>query len=99
MSNSGQDRLSTNRRGFMTLTAGALGAVALGSDHAWSQVGGAARARSNIPNFYPVKVAPPDFPGSAAGNQPGYINFPKQLVKSVAEKPAKSAIGALSRRG
>jgi putative aldouronate transport system substrate-binding protein len=85
MSNSGQG-LSPNRRGFMGMTAGALGALALGNEPAWAQ--GAARARRNMPNFYPAQIAPPDFPGSAAGNQPAYSSFPKQLVKTVTQRPA-----------
>jgi len=55
-----------------------------------SLAGALAAGRSPaLPNYYPAKSAPPDILGNAKGGEPGWVNFPKDLVKSVAEVPAK----------
>jgi putative aldouronate transport system substrate-binding protein len=48
----------------------------------------AARGGPTLPSYIPTELAKPDLPGTAAGVDPGYLTFPKTLVKSVAEKPS-----------
>jgi hypothetical protein len=41
-----------------------------------------------LPTRVPIQVVPPDFPGSADGLvDPGYINYPSNPFKAVADKP------------
>lgn len=51
----------------------------------------AATAKSGtslLPSYIPFSGPAPDLPGSAAGVEPGYLTFPKNLVRSVPETPA-----------
>ena len=40
-----------------------------------------------LPTYVPFQGAVPDLPGTAAGIDPGYTTFPKNLVKSVTDTP------------
>ena len=51
----------------------------------------AAPSGLKLPTFVAFQGAPPDLPGSDAGVQPVYINYPKSPVRSVAAPPGKSA--------
>ncbi len=78
-----------DRRGFLAGSAAGLGALALNASP-FSLASALAAGRSPaLPNYYPAKSAPPDILGNAKGGEPGWVNFPKDLVKSVAEVPAK----------
>ncbi|MBV9581079.1 MAG: extracellular solute-binding protein [Chloroflexi bacterium] len=41
-----------------------------------------------LPTYTPIELVKPDLPGTAAGVDPGYLTFPKTLVKSVNDTPA-----------
>ncbi|MEU8567596.1 extracellular solute-binding protein [Streptomyces pathocidini] len=84
-----------NRRGFIG-AAGAAGLAVAGtgaltgcSDSGAAPGHGAeASAELKLPTYAPAKVAPPDLPGDAAkGVDPGYLRYPKELVKSVPTPP------------
>jgi putative aldouronate transport system substrate-binding protein len=84
----GEGKLSVDRRELLALGAGGLGALALSSSPLSVASALAASNSSAWPNYYPAPVAPPDIPGDATGLEPGYINFPRELVKLVNETPA-----------
>ncbi len=78
-----------DRREFLKLSAAGVGAAALGASPL-SLGSAVAQGRSpNFPNFYPASVATPDIPANPLGGSPGYFTFPRNLVKSVARKPAE----------
>ncbi len=87
MSNSGNHEV--DRRKFLAMSAAGVGALALnGTPLSLGRARAQAVRSSAYPNYYPANVAPPDIPGNAAGAEPGYTKFPRQLVKSVSETPA-----------
>ena len=47
-----------------------------------------AAARSNVPTYIPAQGPKADYPSSDKGVENGYVRFPQQLSKSVAETPA-----------
>lgn len=47
-----------------------------------------AAARSNVPTYLPAQGPKADYPSSDKGVENGYVRFPQQLSKSVAETPA-----------
>lgn len=90
MTQARQGKVTVDRRGFLNMSAGGLGALALNSSPLSLTRALAAPARSAaLPNYYPAKTAPPDILGNAKGGEPGWVSFPKELVKSVAATPAK----------
>jgi len=89
MSRSVRGNEAVDRRGFLSLSAGGLGALALNASPLSLASALAAGRSPAFPNYYPAKVATPDIPGNAKGGSPGYVTFPKTLVKSVLERPAK----------
>jgi putative aldouronate transport system substrate-binding protein len=48
----------------------------------------ASTAGAKLPSYIPIKGPKPDLPGTAAGVQDGYINYPKNLIQSVKRTPA-----------
>jgi putative aldouronate transport system substrate-binding protein len=89
VSRSKKNNHSVDRRGFLAGSAAGIGALALsGSPLSVGRALAAGRS-PNLPNFYPANLAPPDIPAHPKGGAPGYINFPKNLVKSVKQTPAK----------
>jgi putative aldouronate transport system substrate-binding protein len=92
-----------NRRLFLGITAGGVASLSLmlagctpaapaGSGASKPTAGatpGAAAKKSNIPTYVPAKVPTPDFPSNEKGYEAAYVNFPKELTKSVTEVPAK----------
>jgi putative aldouronate transport system substrate-binding protein len=50
-------------------------------------VGSAGKKLTPWPSYVPAKVPPPDLPGTVAGVQPGYLQYPTHLLTSVPEKP------------
>ena len=65
MSRSVNGNETVDRRGFLSLSAGGLGALALnGSTLSLARALAAGRSPA-FPNYYPAKVATPDIPGNA----------------------------------
>src|SRR5262245_29897001 len=80
---------SVDRRGFLGVAAGGVGALAL-ARHGLADslvppgtsAGGSiaqARRASVVPTYIAARVAPPDIPGLPNGAEPGYFKFPKDL--------------------
>src|SRR5690242_13810385 len=44
-------------------------------------------AKLQLPTYVPVQGPQPDLPGTADGLDPGFVNYPRQLFKSVQDKP------------
>lgn len=86
MKHPSMDKLGVDRRQLLALGAGGLGSLALNASPLSIARAFAASGTSALPNHYAAKVAPPDVP---LDSSPGYLTFPKNLVKSVAEKPGK----------
>src|ERR1051325_11509044 len=42
-----------------------------------------------LPAYIPIELVKPDLAGTAAGVDPAYLSFPKNLVKSVKDTPSK----------
>jgi putative aldouronate transport system substrate-binding protein len=42
-----------------------------------------------LPSYIPIELAKPDLPATAAGVDPAYLTFPKNVVKSVSETPSR----------
>jgi putative aldouronate transport system substrate-binding protein len=87
---------SLTRRGFLTAAAGAAGAVAAapllsacGTGAAVASGSTSASALAKIlPSYVPLSVSgiKPDYP-SIQGSEPGYLNYPTTLVRTVSETP------------
>ncbi|MFC9609508.1 hypothetical protein [Streptomyces sp. NPDC056938] len=83
-----------NRRGFLgaatvagLTVAGAGSLTACGSGAASSGGGAKASAKLKLPTYVPANVPAPDLPGNAAGLDPAYLRYPKNLTRSVSKKP------------
>ena len=89
------DTCTINRRELLALGAGGLGALALSGT---SVTPASAQRRSPaLPNYIPSTVATPDIPGNASGAEPGWINFPRNLAKVVADTPGRGGeVNAMS---
>ena len=48
-----------------------------------------AASASGLPSYVPVQGPAPDLPPTADGVDPGYLNFPRTLFKSVAQTPGQ----------
>src|SRR5690242_8897189 len=44
-----------------------------------------------LPTYVPAQGPTPDYPGTADGVDPGYVKFPANLSRSVADAPLKGA--------
>ena len=84
-----------SRRGFLTASAGTLGAVAAapllaacGSGGAPAKTGAATGSllQQILPHYKVSDLVKPDYP-SVSGSSPAYLNYPANLVKTVAEIP------------
>jgi len=83
-----------SRRGFLTATAGAVGAVAAqpllaACGHAGSGTSGTtstSELSKILPDYVPASGVKPDIP-SVDGSDPGFITYPANLVRTVAEMP------------
>lgn len=92
-----------NRREFLGVTAGGAAALALaactptapaGSAKPGAASGGAPAGsgggkKPNYPTYIAAPIPKPDHDPSAKGYEAGYVNFPKELTKTVKETPAK----------
>ncbi len=97
MENSGKGKRGVDRRELLALGAGGLSALALNGSPLSVTKAFAASSGSARPNYYPAPVAPPDIPGDANGAEPGWVTFPKKLVKLIDETPAKGGeVNAMS---
>jgi putative aldouronate transport system substrate-binding protein len=83
------------RRGFLTATAGAAGAVAAapllaacGSGGAPAKTGAASTSLLEriLPKYKASNLVKPDYP-SVNGSSPAYLNYPANLVRTVSEIP------------
>jgi hypothetical protein len=52
--------------------------------------GTGASAKLMMPSFVPVQAATPDLPATAAGLDPAFVSYPRNLVKSVPRTPGSS---------
>lgn len=81
------------RRSFLQLTAaGALGVVgldALAACTTASVTTPSGGGSVTLPSYVAAKIAKPDLPGNAQGVRNEYWHYPKDLIKSVKEKPGK----------
>jgi putative aldouronate transport system substrate-binding protein len=84
-----------SRRGFLTATAGAVGAVAAqpllaacGGAGAPAKTGAASTSllQRILPHYKPSSLVKPDYP-SINGSSPAYLNYPSNLVRTVADTP------------
>lgn len=84
-----------SRRGFLTATAGTLGAIAAepllaacGTAGPPAKTGAASGTtlKQILPNYYPSSLVKPDF-ASVNGSSPAFLNYPTSLVKTVTETP------------
>jgi putative aldouronate transport system substrate-binding protein len=84
-----------SRRGFLTATAGAIGAVAAepllaacGSGAAPVKTGAATAPllQRILPHYKANSLVKPDYP-SISGSAPAYLNYPSDLVRTVASTP------------
>jgi putative aldouronate transport system substrate-binding protein len=84
-----------SRRGFLTATAGAVGAVAAqpllsacGTGGAPAKTGAASTSllQRILPHYKPSSLAKPDYP-SVAGSSPAYLSYPSTLMRTVADTP------------
>jgi putative aldouronate transport system substrate-binding protein len=84
-----------SRRGFLTATAGAVGAVAAqpllaacGSKAAPAKTGAASTSllQRILPHYKPSDLFKPDYP-SIAGSTPAYLTYPSTLVRTVSDIP------------
>ena len=92
-----------NRRAFLS-AAGLVGLsatlpslAACSSGGTTGQAGAAASAKLTLPAYVPARVAAPDLQGNDLGLDPAYLNYPTNLVRSVATAPGDgSRITALT---
>ncbi len=85
-----------SRRGFLTATAGAAGAVAAQPLLAACGGGGGAPAKTGaasasllqriLPHYKASSLVKPDYP-SINGSSPAYLSYPTNLVRTVADTP------------
>ena len=84
-----------SRRGFLTASAGALGAIAAepllaacGSAGPAAKTGAASGTtlKKILPNYAPSDLVKPDYP-SVNGSSPAFLNYPAKLVRTVSETP------------
>jgi putative aldouronate transport system substrate-binding protein len=84
-----------SRRGFLTATAGAVGAVAAqpllsacGTAGAPAQTGAASASllQRILPRYQPSSLVKPDYP-SVAGSSPAYLAYPSTLARTVSATP------------
>ncbi|MFD7658216.1 extracellular solute-binding protein [Actinosynnema sp. NPDC059797] len=81
--------MSVNRRGFLSLTAAAGGALLVGCGEPAPRDSGTAldgdALAELLPTHAPVEFAKPDLPG-VGGSVPGYLSYPRDLVTAVEGK-------------
>ena len=84
-----------SRRGFLTAAAGTVGAVAAqpllaacGTGGAPAKTGAASTTllQRILPHYQASSLGTPDYP-SVDGSAPAYLNYPSNLVRSVADTP------------
>jgi putative aldouronate transport system substrate-binding protein len=84
-----------SRRGFLTATAGAVGAAAAqpllaacGTGGAPAKTGAASTSllQRILPHYKPSNLVKPDYP-SVAGSSPAYLTYPSDLVRTVSDVP------------
>jgi putative aldouronate transport system substrate-binding protein len=84
-----------SRRGFLTATAGAIGAAAAqpllaacGTGGAPAKTGAASTSllQRILPHYNPSSLVKPDY-GSVAGSSPAYLSYPSDLVRTVSAIP------------
>jgi putative aldouronate transport system substrate-binding protein len=84
-----------SRRGFLTATAGAVGAVAAqpllaacGTGGAPAKTGAASESllQQILPHYKASSLVTPDF-ASVNGSSPAYLSYPSKLVRTVSETP------------
>ncbi len=84
-----------SRRGFLTATAGAVGAVAAqpllaacGTGGAPAKTGAASThlLQRILPHYQANSLVKPDYP-SVSGSSPAYLSYPSTLVRTVSETP------------
>jgi len=95
LSHGSSQRPHLTRRGFLTATAGAAGAVAAapllaacGNSPAVQTGSTSAKSLADIlPTYVPLAGgAKPDY-ASVNGSEPGYLSYPTTLLRTVSEKP------------
>ena len=96
-----------SRRGFLTATAGAVGAVAAqpllaacGGGGAPAKTGAASTSllQRILPHYKANSLVKPDYP-SINGSSPAYLSYPANLVRTVADTPAGRSPGCTSGGG